>query len=196
MNLLKINEKTYYRLHFLSLTTGSLVLLALWSFFEASIWFVLPDFFLLILCILAPEKYKRFFVIGFLFSIIGVTFYFFFVATYQNLANELLINTPFVNQEMLDTIDKLYETKGLTAVFRQTTTIIPVKVWTFQAVLHNFSFIPYLLIIALIRSIRMFLVCLIFSFIGKKFKANIRSNVGIFIILYVVLFFFVLFYIT
>ena len=143
MNFLELNKRIYDKLGIWSMTTGALALLSIWALLEASIWFVIPDFLLLILCILYPKNYIKFFLFTILFSILGIIIYFLFVSNYPGLASNILINTPFINQEMLDTLNSLYTVHGITAVLRQTTTVIPVKVWTFLAVLHKFNFFIY-----------------------------------------------------
>lgn len=196
MSFEEFNNKLFDKLSILSLTSGALVLLALWAFFEASIWFVVPDFFLLVLCISAPKKYKRFFFVGIIFSLIGISAYFMFVSQYPEKAGEILIETPFIRERMFENIDSLYSNQGVSVALKQTTTVIPVKVWTYQAVIHNFDYFVYLLFIGISKAIRIFLVCFIFSIIGKKFKKPIRKYSSMFLLLYVVLFFLVLFYIT
>ena len=196
MSFEKFNNKLFDKLSLFSLTSGALVLLAIWAFFEASIWFVIPDFFLLVLCVLSPKKYKKFFLIGIIFSLIGISAYFMFVSQYPGKAGEILIETPFIRGRMIEAIGSLYNDQGISSVLKQTTTVIPVKVWTYQAVTHNFNFFIYLLFVGISRAIRIFLICFIFSIIGNKFKKNIKKYSSIFLFLYIILFFLVLFYIT
>ena len=196
MTFLELNKRLYDKLSPLTMTNGALVLLSLWAFLEASVWFVIPDFLLLILCILYPKNYKKFFVFTLLFSILGIIAYFTFVSNYTVLSGEILLNTPFINQKMLDSINSLYTGKGVSVVLRQTTTVIPVKVWTYQAVVHHFNLFLYLFFVAISRAIRMFIISLIFAFIGKKYRNTLRNYSSILLLAYVLIFFIVLFYVT
>ncbi len=196
MTFSEFNKKLYDKLSLLTMTKGALVLLAIWAFFEASIWFVIPDFLLLILCLLYPKNYKKFFLFTLLFSILGIIIYFLFVSNYPLLSGKILVNTPFINQKMLDSINSLYMEKGIVVVLRQTTTFIPVKVWTFQTVLHQFNLFLYLFFVAVSRAIRMFIISLIFAFIGKRHKKIVREYSSILLLAYALIFFLVLFYVT
>ncbi len=196
MTFLELNKRIYDKLSPLAMTNGALVLLSLWAFFEASFWFVIPDFLLLILCILYPKNYKKFFIFTLLFSILGIIAYFTFVSNYTLLSGEILLNTPFINQKMLDSINSLYTDKGISVVLRQTTTFTPVKVWTFEAVLHQFNLVFYLFFVAISRAIRMFIISLIFAFIGNKYRKAIRDYSSILLLSYIFVFFIVLFYVT
>ena len=196
MTFLELNKRLYDKLSPLTMTNGALVLLSLWAFLEASVWFVIPDFLLLILCILYPKNYKKFFIFTLLFSILGIIAYFTFVSNYTVLSGEILLNTPFINQKMLDSINSLYTDKGISVVLRQTTTVIPVKVWTYQAVVHHFNLFLYLFFVAISRAIRMFIISLIFAFIGKKYRNTLRNYSSILLLAYVLVFFIVLFYVT
>ena len=196
MTFLEFNKRLYDKLNILSMTKVALALLSVWAFFEASFWFVIPDFFLLILCILYPNNYKKFFLFTILFSVIGITSYFMFVFNYTILSSEILINTPFINQNMLDSINFLYTQRGINSVIKQTITFIPVKVWTYQAVLHNFNLFLYLFFVTISRAIRMFIISLIFAFIDRKYRRSISNNIFILLLAYVLIFFIVLFYVT
>ena len=196
MKFNEFNSIVYNKLGFLTATGGAMVLLALWAFFEASFWFIIPDFFLLILCIFSPNRYKKFFLACILFSLMGISAYFLFTSQYPAVSREILTNTPFINAEMLDKVGRVYSQQGVTAALKQTTTVIPVKVWTFQAVNYNFNFFSYLFLIAISRAIRMFLVCFIFSYLGKRCASLIRKNAVPFLMFYLLLFFIILFYIT
>ncbi len=196
MNLREINHKLYGKLNILTSASGAIILLAIWAFFEASIWFVIPDFLLLILCVFSPKKYKIFFITCILFSIVGISAYFLFTSQYLDISSKMLRSTPFLNENMLDRVDSRYNQEGVIAAIWQTTTVTPVKVWTFKAVEHKFNFFSYLLFIAISRAIRMLLVCIIFSYLGRRLSNFLLRNTVQFLLLYLVVFFFVLLHIT
>jgi membrane protein YqaA with SNARE-associated domain len=174
----------------------ALILLTVWAFFEASFWFIIPDFILLVLCMLNPKNYKKFFIFTILSSLIGITFYFLFVSNYPSISLNILMNTPFINQNMIDSINTLYNNEGIVSSLWQTTTFFPVKVWTYQAALHNFDLFLYLFFLAISRSIRMFIISFTFSFLGRKFNRFIRRNLLWMLIVYILVFFAILFQVT
>ncbi len=196
MQIEKMNDQLYDKA---SLFTGSIlafILLGIWSFFEASFWFVLPDFLLLLLCLLRPEKYLRFFVLSLVASVVGISSYYGFVVFDSGLAREILDDTPFVNQGMIGDVGGWYTEGDLLVLLKQSVSNIPVKVWTYLAVEHELNLFVYVCGVGISRAVRMFMITFVFAILGRRFAAGIRRRFLLLSVGYVVLFFFVMFTIT
>jgi hypothetical protein len=150
-----------------------MILIALWSFFEASFWFIAPDFLIGLFCFLAPKRYKKILLIALVFSILGGLFYYFFNVYNLNILTEILINTPFVSEKNMLFVSNLYLTHGIFATLLQAITLIPFKIWTHFVVLYNLNPAIYLLLVGISRLVRFAIV----GFIAIKFRHFLGSKV-------------------
>ena len=140
MQYKSFNNSAYKLVYNFSFTYLALIIISIWAFFEASIWFIIPDFIILILILVNPKYYKKFFLITFISSIIGIMIYYLFVHLKSELAFELLIRIPFTNSLMIEKITDLYVNEGVMSILKQSFSGVPSKVWTFVAAKSSFSF--------------------------------------------------------
>ncbi|MCP3685641.1 MAG: hypothetical protein GY861_23570 [bacterium] len=193
MGYIQFNQKTFDLFSRFSFGVAAVVLLSFWAFFEASVWFLFPDFLLFILVILNPKKWRLFFIVSLVLSILGLSAYYLFVYLKPSLAYTILINTPFVGEYMLEKVVEFYQMKGSGIALIQAFYPIPSKVWTYETVVLGFKFLPYLLMVTISRAMRMFLVSYVGSRFGKDFKGIIRNNFFVLFLVYVIMIFTVLF---
>jgi membrane protein YqaA with SNARE-associated domain len=135
-----------------------LVLLAAWSFLEASIWSVAPDFLLFPLVILLPKQAKRLWLVALTASMLGGILYWFVVQAFPVATFSWLLQTPMINLERLSFIQYLYTTRGEVAVLQQSVTFIPFKGWTYMAVQQSLPIVTYFGYALISRGVRMLVV--------------------------------------
>ena len=184
----KINQKLFDYLTSIVLSSWMIAILILWSFLEASIWPIFPEFILVFFIILSPKNYRKLFLISFVSSILGVASFFLFAHLFPAAADNLLMKVPLVNKNMLLHIDILYQNGGTILVVKQPFSAIPIKVWTFMAAKNSIGFLPFMLLVSLIRGIRFFILAFFGSIIGAKLKKSIRGNFLLFIVTYIAIF--------
>jgi len=168
MDYFQTNKKVYDRFKIFSLSGWALALLCLWAFFEASFWFIAPDFIIGLLCFLAPKRYKRFIFAALIISLLGGIAYYAFTDSYFNQASEILMKTPFVSEKNVDFVEKLYLEHGVYATIFQSITLIPFKIWTNNIVKYNFNALAYFLLVGISRAFRFFMFGFLAGYLRKK----------------------------
>jgi membrane protein YqaA with SNARE-associated domain len=164
----RINNRTYdLALHFFS-SPLFLFLLAIWAFFEASVWFLAPDLLLLLYFLTNPKQYKKILALVVTFSILGGISYYLFVTLNPVLAESILLQTPFVAQRNIVFVENLFVDYGVVATVLQSITLIPFKIWTFLAVQQSFSFFHYIFFAIITRCIRFSVLGGLFYWAGTK----------------------------
>jgi membrane protein YqaA with SNARE-associated domain len=144
-------------------------LLALWSFMEAIVWFIFPDFLLFPLVLLAPEKATRRIVIAMTTSILGAIVMVLLLVTVPLEVTNLIFKLPFTHQAMLLKIDALAQSYSHWSVLFQPFSGIPAKVWLWDAVyIHQWEMTAFLVWLGMARSLRMILIGSIAYWIGTR----------------------------
>jgi len=193
MNYLQINKKIYDWLKIFSLSGWALALLCLWAFFEASFWFIAPDFIIILLCFLAPKKYRKFIFIALIVSLLGGIAYYAFTSSYFNQSNEILMKTPFVSEKNMGFVENLYVKNGVSATILQSVTLIPFKIWTNNVVKHNLDAFIYFLLVGISRTFRFFIFGFLATYLRKKLRKNTERHILLIFLVYAALFMGVIF---
>jgi hypothetical protein len=182
------NTKAFEKgLAFISSKKGG-VLLILWSFFEASFWFIAPDFLLGIFGIVKPKEKNRFFVLAFIASFFGgITYYIFNIISFDTMSM-ILRETPFVTERMMSFIRDVYATYGLPGVLFQSFSFMSFKIWTHLAVESNLNPFGYFSLVMISRSLRLYPVVLLASLVGKFLPGFIRKHFVAILVVYSVSF--------
>jgi membrane protein YqaA with SNARE-associated domain len=188
MNYLQINRKAYDWLKIFSLGGWALALLCLWAFFEASFWFIAPDFIIILLCFLAPKQYKKFIFIALIVSLLGGIVYYVFTSNYFNQASEILMKTPFSSEKSIESVGELYSKLGVYATMLQSITFVPFKIWTYTVVKYNLNSLIYFILVGISRLFRFFILGLLARYL--KIKMNKIAERHILLILFVYTFIF------
>lgn len=115
-----------------------------WAAAEAVIWYIIPEF-LLILLIFMKVKRKfdlvKYDIIG---TIIGTL-----VALWWRLPRNSFIHLPYIRPRMLAQVDTWYRQHGILGLAHQPFSGVPYKVFNHEAVNYHF-FIPLFILIAII----------------------------------------------
>ena len=179
-----------------SLSIYALILLAIWSFFEAGIWFIIPDYLLLFFVIINPQLAKKYFFVVFIFSALGIIAHLIFLILHPDLGLILLQNTPFLSKDSFEIVQKSIIDLGYLGLLLQPFSSIPVKVWNYEAVKMGINLVFYLVLIALSRALRMGLVSILGYFFGKRFSRSLKKNFITFLIIYSILLILILLFVS
>lgn len=197
MQYINFNNKIYDSFEKFSLSYIAMIFISTWAFFESSVWFILPDFIILILVVVNPTKYKKYFGITFISSILGILAYYLFVIINPTIAWNILVQTPFTTPLMVDQVATKYTTQGISSILFQSYSGIPSKIWTYTLTeIISMKFMLYFVLVSISRGVRIFITSFVASKIGIKGKQFIRNHFSILITLHTIIFFFVLFRIT
>ena len=184
LNYSKINAKVYEKLEKFSLDGWALIILGIWAFFEASFWFIAPDFIIGVLCFFAPKRYKKFLGVTIVISLIGGLGYYLFVSIYPELAMTILSQTPFLTEKSMGFVSD-YLGKGVSYTLLQSFTFIQFKAWTYFANVYGLNIIAYFFLVGISRIIRFSVVAGIAILLSKINKKFLKKNIILLILGYV-----------
>ena len=184
-----LNAKVYDRaLTFVSSTTG-IVFLAVWSFCEASFWFVAPDFLLVIFAFLKPTHKNKFFAVALLASFLGGVVYYILNLFALDSLGEILRHTPFVTDRMILFVQETYGKYGHLGVLFQSFTFMSFKIWTNVAVVMGLNPIIYFPLVMISRVFRLYPVTWLSAYISRYTTNFLKNNFLVVLAGYVILFF-------
>lgn len=185
-----------YRKYLLFVGSGAgLLLLFVWSFFEASVWFFAPDFLVMLYCFSGRANIRKLLGVALAGSLVGGILYYLFCIQYPSEARALLLATPFITAQKLTFVSGLYDSFGVLGAFAQSITLVPFKIWTNLMIEYRFSPAAYFLLVMLSRFLRFGVAALFAAWVGRKvgkslerhFTTLIAAYAGIFVLIQVIL---------
>ncbi len=188
MNYKDMSEKSYKKT---SIFAGSIIggiLLGVWSFLEASFWFIGPDFLIILFSFVLPKKYKRFILIAIISSLLGGIFYYVLNLFYFDQLSIILFNTPFVVTRNVNFVSNILSSYGVAGALMQSITLIPFKIWTHFIIEFGFSPIIYFILVIISRTFRFLVFAGIASFVARRFPKISRKYFFLFLLIYIILF--------
>ncbi len=139
-------------------------LLGAWSFAEALVWFILPDFLLLPYAAAAPRKSKRWFITALCSSLAGTLLLLILAVFWPEPVRQMIFSLPFTAAAMLSELEGIRAPEILT----QSVSGIPAKVWTLAALDYHWNLAAFLLLLTLSRGLRMAAVLLIGQWLSGR----------------------------
>lgn len=158
-----------------------------WAFFEASFFFIAPDFILMFFSY-AKNNWKKILLITAGFSILGGIFYFVLIQFMGEKLYAVLINTPYIGSANILTVQGFYDTYGVYGTIFQSFTFMPFKIWTYLSVSNQLNPLIYFLFVMISRIVRFGIVIIIAKILNKYFGNIIRKNFIISILSFVTFF--------
>jgi membrane protein DedA with SNARE-associated domain len=151
-------------------------LLGLWAALEAIVWFILPDYLLLIFAVIAPARGKQWFCSALAGSIIGAILMVGICLWQPEWVPSWLFSLPFTHSGMLDRITHLKAEYGVVAIAMQPFSGVPAKVWIYDAAIRVVEQpLLFLSLLTFGRACRMALVTSVGIWLGKHFPSQIRQ---------------------
>jgi len=164
------------------------VLMATWSFAEAVVWPIIPDFLLLPMVIGRPRGAARLLAACIVGSGIGATILYGAASARPAEALRILPHLPLVFQEDIASVEQRLQRDGPLAYLWQPISGIPFKVWGIVGAANGVPTEIALPTVILARSARMAILALVGILISRGFAPFIRDRFIILVGLYVSVF--------
>lgn len=153
-----IAEKTPHFNYFMEkffMSKESNALVATWAAAEAIVWFVIPEFLLILVIFMKVRRKTQLVIYDIIGTVIGTT-----IAVLLHLSNSSLLKVPYIYQNMIDSVSKWYDQYGMLGIAFQPFSGVPYKV--FNALVLDYGFIiPIFIILAV--AVRMFRYLIVFE---------------------------------
>ena len=162
-----LNERAYQGALVFASSAVGMITIALWSFLEASFWFIAPDFILLLFLVLLPSQKGKLFWTVLIASLVGGGAYFIANLIDFDAMRQILYQTPFVNSEMIARVREFYLDYGLLGVLMQSISFISFKIWTHLAVEVGFQPVWYFLLVCISRALRIYVVVMVGVYLSR-----------------------------
>lgn len=128
-------------------------LIVFWAAGEAVLWFVIPEFLLLLIMFMKVQRKMQLVVYDIIGTVIGTI-----VAVVLHLPEKALLSLPYVYESMITQVRGWFGEYGILGIFFQPFSGVPYKVFNAVSLDYDF-FIPLLIVLAVVaRMIRYLIV--------------------------------------
>ncbi|WP_144394131.1 hypothetical protein [Pleionea sediminis] len=131
---------------------------ALWGFFEATLFFIVPDVFLTYLATQKNQPLKPAIVASTVGALAGGCLMFVMGAYYYESSYQLLLSIPAIDSLMIQKVQQLIESQGLLGLFVGPLVGIPYKIFAVESANLSLSPLLFLLISIPARCLRFILL--------------------------------------
>lgn len=166
---LKIGFNQHLEYFFTSTQANWLVFF--WAMGEALVWFVIPEF-LLLLVIFMRLKWRIQLLLYDIYGTVAGTF----VAFMFHLPERLIDRLPYVQPNMIEQVRHWYDEHGIFGLVFQPFSGVPYKVFTNLAVDYHFFILFFLVVAVLVRISRYYIFYAILSSIYPFFHKRVHRN--------------------
>ena len=143
-----------------------------------SIVFPIPvDPFLAGLTLAAPQKAMRFALICTVGSVLGGVIGWLLGYLVGPSIESLILNIPWFTQEKFDSVKEAYNENGMLIIFIGAFTPLPYKIITLTSGMAEVNLIAFILISAIGRGIRFFIVAYLIKFFGNPAIIYLKNNI-------------------
>lgn len=189
-NRVEINEKKPHFNYFMEKffhSTESNVLIAIWAFAESIIWFVIPEFLLILMMFMKVRRKIQLVIYDVIGTVIGTI-----VAILIHLPEHTLLKIPYIYKKMIIDVHHWYTEHGIFGIFFQPFSGVPYKVFNALALDYNF-FIPLFIILAIVaRMVRYIVVYELTKAFYPFFHKFVKKHYAILFVFAIAIFTFLL----
>lgn len=146
-------------------------LVFLWAASEATIWFVIPEFLLLLIIFLRIRKKIELLIYDILGTIVGTT-----IALMIHAPRNEIISMPYIQENMVKQVDVWYQHAGIFGLIFQPFSGVPYKIFTLLANEYSFFIPAFIILGVLVRISRYYIFYLIFFGIYPLIHRFIYKN--------------------
>lgn len=150
--------------------------LFLWAFAEGSFFLVLPDALLAPLAAKYPRNWLKLVAICIVGTLTGSLVPFFLAKTDPSAGYYLLQKISLVSPEKIERVIRTLNDLGYLSFILQPFSLIPLKAFVFEASRSNYSPLAIFSSVLVGRSLRNATVAFLASYIGTKYRDQIRSR--------------------
>ncbi|RYX79008.1 hypothetical protein EON76_04850 [bacterium] len=127
-------------------------LVATWAAAEAIVWFVIPEFLLILIMFMKVKRKVQLVTYDIIGTVVGTI-----IALILQLPQKTLLAVPYVYQGMIDHVQEWFHDYGIFGIFFQPFSGVPYKVFNALATDYHF-FIPFFIILAVIARMIRYLI--------------------------------------
>jgi|SRR6185312_4256678 len=142
-----------------------------WAFGEALIWFVIPEFLLLLIIFLRIRRKRELLLFDIYGTAAGTV-----VAYVINLPVHLIDKLPYIQPKMVAQTETWYHLHGMLGLVNQPFSGVPYKVFTFLAPHYHFFILAFLITAILVRIARYYIFFAMFSLIYPVLHKYVYRN--------------------
>ena len=146
------------------------------SMIESIIFPIPVDPFLAGLTLAAPQKAMRFALICTVGSVLGGVIGWLLGYLVGPSIETLILNIPWFTQEKFDSVKEAYNENGMLIIFIGAFTPLPYKIITLTSGMAEVNLIAFILISAIGRGIRFFIVAYLIKFFGNPAIIYLKNN--------------------
>jgi len=159
--------------HVLSRT--SLWIAFLWGFAEATLFFIVPDVYLILMSIIHWRRgvLEAFLVV--LGAVVGGSVMYWLAVSDGAMMIRVLDAVPLISLDMIDSVSKGLDV-GFATFFKGPVTGVPFKIYAVQAGVHHIPYFIFVLLAAAARLERILAVAIIGGFLGNGFKRFVQTR--------------------
>lgn len=157
----------------------------IWSFTEASLWWVIPDAWVLGLSATYPERARRLATVCWRWSALGVLFSWALCSALPGGMRSLIFSLPFTLPVMAEWVHQNAQDWGIWGCLYQPLSNIPVKVWVLEGATHlQWPLALFLPLVVFARALRMYLAAEVGGWVGRRLPAVVRKHYNVSLGLY------------
>lgn len=142
-----------------------------WAFGEALIWFVIPEFLLLLMIFLRVRRKRELLFFDIYGTAAGTV-----LAYLINLPVHLIDKLPYIQPKMVSQTETWYGQHGMLGLASQPFSGVPYKVFTFLAPHYHFFILAFLIMAILVRIARYYIFFAMFSLIYPVLHKYVYRN--------------------
>lgn len=142
-----------------------------WAFGEALIWFVIPEFLLLLIIFLRIQRKRELLFFDIYGTAAGTV-----LAYIINLPVHAIDKLPYIQPKMVTQTETWYHQHGLLALTSQPFSGVPYKVFTFLAPHYHFFILFFLIAAIMVRIARYYIFFAMFSLIYPVLHKYVYRN--------------------
>lgn len=165
----KINFNLYLEYFFSSHQANWLIFF--WAASEALIWFVIPEFLLLLVVFMRIRHKKQMLMFDIAGTTVGTI-----IALIIKLPENLIVKLPYIQPNMISQTRTWYAESGLLGLAHQPFSGVPYKVFTHLAWQYNFFFLWFILVAVIVRIIRYLIAYGLFISLYPKLHKLVKNN--------------------
>ena len=159
------------------------LLVLLWAFSEALIWFVIPEFLLFLVIFMRVDRKFDLIKYDLIGTIAGTIIGFFF-----RIPERIFVHLPFVRPKMLDQVNSWYDQNGIYGLLHQPFSGVPYKVFVHQAEYYHFSLIVFIVLAVVVRMFRYFIAYEVTKAAYPLFHRFVRRHYAVLFLVAIALF--------
>lgn len=168
-NQVKVNLNTHLEYFLTSKHANYLVFF--WALGEALVWFVIPEFLLLLMVFMRIRKRFELLTYDIYGTVVGII-----IAVSLNISDASLLKMPYVKENMVLQVQSWFESLGVWGLLYQPFSGVPFKVFNHSMQDYGFPLIAYILIALIVRAGRYALFYFIFNGMYAKIHNSVRDN--------------------